>query len=270
MSGSPTGARSAPSVNEIARELKEKGALCLPAFFDARVAEAMRAEARTLLTEQVNGVRSFDPQPAGQVMWVIPEVFEDPRFRHLGEALNSAYFREIAARCYPKSRFFRNAMITHDYKPCKITDVHFDFTPTFKFMIYLTDVDKDSAAFRYCFGSHRRNRRLRIRYLLSGRKLRHIPNIPGPTEHVELTDLEGPAGTLILFDTDGFHSAGSLKEGKERLLIRATTVRNEWYHNDAVGKAARRNPLRFLVPLMIPKGRDATRGSTRATMHPDS
>jgi YHS domain-containing protein len=39
--------------------------------------------------------------------------------------------------------------------------------------------------------------------------------------------MEGPGGTLIVFDTDGFPSAGILQEGK-RLLVRARTQLSGW------------------------------------------
>ncbi len=261
--------RGAQSAKEVVRELKQKGALCLPSFFDAQSVKEMRAEADALLTEQIEGVNSLDPHPSGRMVWVTPQVFNERRFARLGEAFTSAFCREIAASYEPRCKFFRGAMITHDYKPCKITDIHFDASPALKFMVYLTDVDKDSAAFRYCLGSHRQNRKLRNRYLLMGGQLKDIPNIPGPAEQIALTDLEGPAGTLILFDTDGFHSAGSLKQGRERLLIRATTFRRDWYHSRVFQNAKIRNPLRIFVPLVVPKGRQATRGYTRATTHPD-
>ena len=98
-----------------------------------------------------------------------------------------------------------------------------------------------------------------------GGKIEEILNVPAPTEHVVLTDMEGPAGTVVIFDTDGFHAAGSLKEGKERFLIRARTVLSGWFDNSLFRHVAKQNPLRFFMPLIAPKGRQATRGYTRAT-----
>jgi hypothetical protein len=248
----------------IVRELRENGALCLPSFFCPSLAENMRKEATCLLSAQIDGVKAIQPHPSGRMVWIYPKILEAPLFPCLNQALRLPLFQEIAERYDGKCKFLHNAIITHDYRPCTITDVHFDADRSLKFMIYLSDVDKDSAAFRYCLGSHRLNRKLRHRFLMLGGRIEDIPNIPGPSEELQLTDMEGPAGTLIVFDTDGFHSAGALKEGRERVLIRSRTLLSAWFDNRILRQATKLNPLRFLRPFVIPEGRRATRGSTRA------
>jgi Phytanoyl-CoA dioxygenase (PhyH) len=258
--------RSAPSAAEIVAELEENGAVCLPSFFEPSFADDMRREAHALLSAPPDHKTTFrTEQPSGRLIWVHPEVLQVPRFPSLGRAFNSDLFRDIATGYDPKCDFFRNATITYDHRPCKITDTHFDTLGSLKFMIYLGDVDQDNAAFRYCLGSHRKNRKLRNLYRLMGGKVEEIPNIPAPDEHIALTDLEGPAGTLVVFDTDGFHAAGSLKEGKERLLIRSRTALSGWLDNRILQQVTRQNPLRVFAPWIVPKGRQATRGFTRAT-----
>jgi len=84
-------------------------------------------------------------------------------------------------------------------------------------MIYLNDVDRGNAALRYAAGTHRTNHAFRIAYMRAAGAPESLPDIPAPEERMELADLEGPAGTVILFDSEGFHSAGTLSAGREQI-----------------------------------------------------
>ena len=49
---------------------------------------------------------------------------------------------------------------------------------------------------------------------------------PGSQNHYpeieyELTPMLGPAGTLLIFDSDVLHKGGNVQEGKERIVVRA-------------------------------------------------
>ena len=242
--------RDTLSAKQIVRELEKAGVVCLQSFFDLRSVEKMRGEALNLL-----GAR--------QALRSTPSNL-DERCPTLHQALNSNLFREMAVGYDRKCQFFFDAVVEHDTTfGEKITDIHFDMLRSLKFMIYLSDVDKSSAAFRYCVGSHQDNHKLRNRFLLMGGKLPKLPNVPGPNEDHDLTDIEGPRGTLIVFDTDGFHSAGSLQEGKDRLIVRGRTLLSGWFEHSVLRFAAGLNPLGFFAPLLAPKGRLTTRGKAR-------
>ena len=248
---------------DIVRELQERGAVCLPGFFGRATAEEMRREALELLSTPIDGVKKTNIPGGPSVVINNPQVLNAPRFPALGRALRSDLLREVSVGYDPKGKFFCRAHITHSKTPCKITDIHFDTLRFLKFMIYLSDVDEECAALRYCFGSHNENRRLRARFLRAGGKITELPNVPAPSENFVLEDLEGPRGTLIIFDTDGFHSAGTLQPGKERLLIRSHTKLGGWFNSDALRRVAELNPMQFFVPPMMPE-RTATGGRTRA------
>jgi len=180
------------------------------------------------------------------------------------------FLKEIARGYHSRSGFvfYRGVCVDHAHRFGKtITATHFDTKRCLKFMIYLSDVGKEDAAFSYCPGSHLENTKLRNRFLLMGGALQDIPNVPGPSESYELVPMEGPRGTLIVFDTDGFHSAGTLQEGRERFLVRAGVLLGGWFDNRTLRSAAQLNPLRFLASSLAPKERLRTRGSSRARHH---
>lgn len=125
-------------------------------------------------------------------------------------------------------------MMTHDFRSnCGIAPngyLHFDRTWSLKFLLYLTDCDRDSGAFECFPGTHRLGRKLRVRALAEAshysearnRLAVHYPDLGYRDD--DAISLDGLAGTLIVVDTDIFHRGGVLrKDGRERLLIRSHT-----------------------------------------------
>ena len=95
-------------------------------------------------------------------------------------------------------------------------------------MLYLTDVDKDSAPFSVVPGSHKDGSRLRTRAIEKAaneyEKIKNWPLEDYPESGYSKDDIvpiEGKAGTLIIFDTDIFHLGGNVSNGKERMMIRS-------------------------------------------------
>jgi len=138
-----------------------------------------------------------------------------------------------------------------------------------KFMLYLLDANEANGAFRYAIGSHHKNTKLRRRYVLCGGKLIRLPNICSPKESIPLRSISGPAGTLIIFDTDGFHSGGNILLGKERRVLRSRylfsgqpPIRPNMFSFQWVRESSL-NPLKFVLPLLAPPGRSSTGGTAR-------
>ncbi|MBW2313581.1 MAG: phytanoyl-CoA dioxygenase family protein [Deltaproteobacteria bacterium] len=113
---------------------------------------------------------------------------------------------------------------TWDRRPGKITDVHFDSRRALKFFLYLCDTTESNGALRYAAGSHRANTAIRARHLRRGGRLMDVPNVALPNEDLTFDTLEGGRGTLLVFDTDGFHAPTLLTSGEERKVLRARTL----------------------------------------------
>ena len=106
--------------------------------------------------------------------------------------------------------------------------LHFDRIPTFKFMLYLTDVEKEDGPLSVIPGTHLDGSYLRTQATAD-------PNIPyadiknwplvdypelGYSEE-NIVPICGPAGTLIAFDTDVFHRGGLVGDDRSRLMVRS-------------------------------------------------
>ena len=196
----------------------------------------------------------------------IHSVFMSPHLKELSEAIltkDSVYSQMIK--------------LTHEKIAMPITDVHFDTERSLKFLIYLLDTDVSNGAFAYARGSHVENTAYRAKFLSQGGHLQELQNCPAETESdtINLEPLVGPAGSMIIFDTDGWHSAGRLEnDTKERRAIRLESkfagqpsvypkrYSLTWFRRSIL---CRRLKLKFfnpIPPFQIP-GRGRTGRSTR-------
>jgi hypothetical protein len=247
-----------------ASRLRRDGIFVLPGLLEAaRVAE-LRREVDTMLTSPGAGM-GFEGNPGGPSVRLLMDRVEPAAIPATVALFRSVALEEIAREYLSDCAFCADAVITHHVRVGTHTDVHFDTRRSLTCMIYLNDVDRGNAAFRYAAGTHRANHAFRIAYMRAAGAPESLPNIPAPEERMELADIEGPAGTLILFDSDGFHSAGTLSAGRERMAIRSRSLARHWLEGRLLKRFIRSvfNPFRLKPPL-VPAGRRTTSGQARA------
>ena len=138
---------------------------------------------------------------------------------------------EVAQNYMSYPNLNNELFITHDYKHdnglARNGYLHFDRTFTFKFLIYLSDVDENCGPFSIVPRSHLKGKELRNKTTndeYEDKKNRIFLDYPelGYTEE-DIVPVLGEAGDLIIFDTDVFHMGGLVREGFQRLLIRGHT-----------------------------------------------
>ena len=104
--------------------------------------------------------------------------------------------------------------------------LHYDKRQTLKFFLYLTDVDKSNGAFSILPGS--RDQGMRWREENSSMNRVYTSSKYNVDSHRygleflknETLPIEGPAGTIIVFDSDTLHFGGRVERGKERKVAR--------------------------------------------------
>lgn len=126
---------------------------------------------------------------------------------------------------------FQEMFVQHDYRNDRGVnrngELHFDRLWTFKYMLYLTDVDETQGPFCTVPGSHIDGKFLRERTWsdngsynkAKNRIFKDYPEL-GYSEE-DIVPITGAAGTLIVFDTDLFHLGGLVQDNKDRILIRS-------------------------------------------------
>ena len=151
----------------------------------------------------------------------------------IADFFNRAEFHDMAASYGLADG--RAVMATHEYRNDqgieRNGDLHFDRTHTFKFFLYLTDCYETDGAFRYCPKSraigetlrHKATQKARADYgSIANRMEIDYPHLNYTSQKAK--PLEGPAGTLFIFDTDTLHMGGILQDGHERMVIRSHYV----------------------------------------------
>jgi len=143
-------------------------------------------------------------------------------YRNLGAPLYSERTKNIADGFYGphKYRLNEHVYLTHDVNSMDFNaGWHTDPSRSLKFMLYLNDVSEKNGAMKYIPGSNYHGI-YRIHY----HRFRGDDNFPAFLAENEVPggaiSLNGKAGTMVVFDAAGFHTAGSIKPDEERLILR--------------------------------------------------
>ena len=143
-------------------------------------------------------------------------------YRHLGAPLYSERTKAVADGFYGphKYRLNEHVYLTHDVDSMDFNaGWHTDPSRSLKFMLYLNDVSEENGAMKYIPGSNYHGV-YRIHY----HRFRGQDDFPAFLAEHEVpggaVSLNGKAGTMVIFDAAGFHTAGYLKPATERLVLR--------------------------------------------------
>lgn len=147
------------------------------------------------------------------------------RFPVLSEMFSSPFMEEICKGYLGDSSIFNQFILAkhnfYDKREARINDPHFDAIRSLKFFLYLDDTDTSNGAFEYAPRTHHLNQEQVAEFRFKGGKVKDTPNVALPHEAKQLMPIEVKAGTLLIFDTDGFHGGGYVHEGSERRVIRS-------------------------------------------------
>lgn len=251
------------------RTLKRDGIFIVERCLTDEALGRLSQEFDSLFDRKIDGVSPEDHPPGRSVRIRSSQAGRDAIPGILNVFLSDG-FREVARGYLPGGSDFNLEIVaTHETKPIPITNIHLDNLRSLKFMIYLMDTDEANGAFRYAKGTQSVNERFRRHYLICGGRLDDLPNIAAEDEGVKPEPICAPAGSLLVFDTEGFHSGGCLTPGRERKVMRARSL----FSGQTIGepdrfslerlRRSRFNPLKILA-TSGPPGRKATRGRARA------
>ena len=133
--------------------------------------------------------------------------------------------RAIADKYYSQGHNFNEYIFFTNEKhdPNPILPWHHDRSQSLKFYLYLIDTNVDNGAFEFVPGSHKYGYYRANYYIATGCPIDDIPNDIPDEEIFNPVSFSLNAGDLIIFDADGFHRGGIVREGQERKVIRAQT-----------------------------------------------
>jgi hypothetical protein len=141
----------------------------------------------------------------------------------LRDVFANDFFSKLVSRYYSDSKVAvcEQVFMTHEVESEEdILPWHTDRQESLKFYINLTDVDEGNGAFRYDVGSHREGHLLANYQILSGIAVGKIKNdVPDAFIRNPLV-INAKAGDLVVFDAAGYHKAGTVQKGRQRMVAR--------------------------------------------------
>ncbi|MFZ5553423.1 MAG: phytanoyl-CoA dioxygenase family protein [Bacteroidota bacterium] len=202
--------------------LEKNGIVVINGFLDENQLKNLRAEFEKILSSPENSFIKPFPYSEGKGCVVKREKI-DPAVLPETQKIFSSEFMQTIAKGYLKGEFPLNneIYVVKDVVGSKhhANDLHFDVSRAFKFFIYLKDTDASNGAFACVPGSHHKAQDIRKKYGASISYENRELSRELPYTEKDAVSIDGPAGTLIIFDTDVFHRAGTVSSG-ERWVMR--------------------------------------------------
>ncbi|MFI6340784.1 phytanoyl-CoA dioxygenase family protein [Streptomyces sp. NPDC050535] len=100
-----------------------------------------------------------------------------------------------------------------------VTALHYDRKHALKAYLCLTPADEGWGAPAFVPGTHHHSRSVRQAHLAAGVPEELLPITQGHQDYTTI-GLQGPPGTLVLFDTDCLHQGGAVAAGHTRRVLR--------------------------------------------------
>lgn len=215
--------KSLSEKHKVIETIKEYGICKINNFLSGQNLDDLTKEVKNSLEDSSEGSYAFGKVQILRKSNCYPPV--------INKVFLSKEMLEVAQNYMSYPNLNNELFITHDYKHdnglARNGYLHFDRTFTFKFLIYLSDVDENCGPFSIVPRSHLKGKELRNKTTndeYEDKKNRIFLDYPelGYTEE-DIVPVLGEAGDLIIFDTDVFHMGGLVREGFQRLLIRGHT-----------------------------------------------
>ena len=146
------------------------------------------------------------------------------------KSFTTPQLKKVKGKVFPTGCNFTEIFISHEFTDAHGLErngyLHFDRIWTFKYFYYLTDVEScDHGPLCVVPRSHYLGQKLRIQdfhkpYEFQRNRIESdYPEIYSEVQS-QVTPILGPAGTLIVFNTDLFHMGGKVRDKQERKVCR--------------------------------------------------
>lgn len=219
--------------------LKANGICVLPNFLSSKKVVSLKDAVAELAYAEHTNQLSQGKSRLGR--FSMDEIRANGR-NEVADLICDDFYQNIANDFFsPYLPDFHKVYCHHDVDTMDFNNAwHFDRGLTLKFFFYLNDVTADNGAFCYDLGSHRHNA---VKQHLWWEAKTPILNYVPEEEVKDPSVIDGPAGTLIIFDVSGFHQAGKIKIGRDRWILRYHVRAGKHSSNEPrhVNPYARRN-----------------------------
>lgn len=208
-------------VSDIVSMLNRHGIAHIPDFADSDELKALRQEFERLLTRTEDWIKPLK-YAHGRAASITRERMDASVFPNTVRVFDSDFMKSVLNHYFGTPSLLNDDIfITHDKDdPEPINPLHFDRIHSLKFFLYLLDTRREDGAFDFGPGTHYEGFSRRQNHTRRGGRVFTIPNVVHDEENWDTFPIEGAAGTLIIFDTDGFHRGGIVSAGRKRMVMR--------------------------------------------------
>ena len=212
----------------IAEMVKAQGIAVLPRYFTAEIIAGLNAEFDRFFDDaKARGDTSLIERAEGITVPAVRNALDAARYPFTTEVFARQVMREVSEHYLGTKDIGLNHQIYVNLNRGTDAPVnqlpflpHFDKISTLKFFVYLTDTTRESGAMGADVGSHHANRVTRDEAMAREGKTVAIENL---VPDAKMTSIDGPAGTMFIFDTDVTHAAGFVRKGNVRRIMRGHT-----------------------------------------------
>jgi len=217
------------TIGSIVAKLRRHGVVILPAILEGDALRALSEDFTATIRDHTRLAERFEVSTAEHTVCVRLDrrIISDDLVPAIRTFYGHPTLAAVAARFYGHEDFVLNRQIfVQETRPTDTPfsgELHFDVSRMLKFWVYLEPGTREAGAIRIATGSHRWIRKLREEF--SERLIPKAQIFNQVDEHAHpALDIEAPAGSLVLFDTDAAHGAGRVAPGHVRRILRGHTI----------------------------------------------
>lgn len=212
---------------QVSRKLEEQGIATVPDFLNEEQLQSLNDEFSRIIDNRDKLDFNVVERKEAVTVAIVRNRLSATDYPAITETFTAPLMYEVAQEFYKDAQFALNhqiyANLNHGTDEA-ITELpfvpHLDKIHTLKFFVYLTDTTAENGAIAVVPGSHHANRQHRLRCLENDTDFRTVSNL---VQGIMPQPVEAPAGTLIVFETDITHTAGHVRSGHERRVLRGHT-----------------------------------------------
>lgn len=220
-------------LSDIVTTLRRYGVVILPAMFEGKALDNLRAEFDRMIASREGLANRFEvtSDAANSCIRLDRDKMDADLAPETAAFYAAPLLAKIAEFYYGHDGFSLNRQIfVHETyatdKPLS-GDLHFDVTRMVKFWIYLDEARPEVGAIRMSPGSSLLFAKLREEFSNRMIPKKQIVNEVDEAMHPAM-HIEAPAGSLVIFDTDTAHGASRVFPGNTRRIMRGHTMETKY------------------------------------------
>ena len=207
------------NIKNIIQNIKNEGFYLFDDFLEKNYVDQLNQEFEKVIKNKENSLNDKNANTI-QVRYFDKLNLFDENLTNTLSVFNNDQFRKIIHKLY-RTRFFYNNQIF--FQQTNLTnkpaagEVHFDILHQYKIWIFLNDVDESNGPIEIFPKSHIENKITRLKNYKDAKR---FDNRANRIDKLIGKKIKANSGSILIFDSDLFHRATSVKRGSRKMIKR--------------------------------------------------